>query len=477
MPVTGHELTICDYGQMYATRSSVEPSCSQLVLQGAVDLAIPEIFCDFTADKPGQSDQSQHCGLRALGTPNSQGDGPHASRSTPESHRPSPPSANGDVTSPSAINPADMEQAIISSFETRTQDGKPTLPAAATADRTANISGEGVDGSDDLNLQYDRIASLVEGDSDENRSRAQANAIGTSATQSPLAQREMGQVASFGLLVNASMGSCPSGSHDLDMEADEVDVQGGFSISMDEDESDEDETEPRFVGVFSDTTFDPSLRHRPQPYSHSFNIQHGDFVDEENGLADLAMEDAGAEAWEVPASLTATNSLQPFSLLPSVSSAVSLDFPGVPPNQTAGLVNGSMHESPMLGDPHTIDMTIPEGVRLQHATPPQNIAWPFLPNGTHPMPLVEVEMFKEPDSFIPRLSPIPASNIFTSLSTSHSTFRPTSPSLSIADPVPAVPSGCRPIEGHKAVFESLDREVDSNPAVAAGFQHKSPPIR
>ena len=328
--------------------------------------------------------------------------------------------------------------------------------------------------SEDLNLQCDRFAPLVEGQSDGDGSHAYINTAETGATH------EVGQVSTevatppFGLLVKASMGSCPSGSHDLDMEADEVDMQGGFSISMDEDESDEDESEPRFV---TDTTFDPSLRHHPQLYSHSFNIQHGDFVDEENGLVDLAMEDAGAEAWEVPASLTATNSLQPFSLLPSVSSAVSPDFPGLPPNQTAGLVNGSMHESLMLGDPHTVDMMIPEGVRLQHAAPPQDIAWPFVPNGTHPMPLVEVEMFKEPDPFIPRLSPIPASNIFSSLSTSHSTFRPTSPSLSRADPVPAVPSACRPIEGHKGMFKSLKIEVDSNPAVAAGFQHKSPPIR
>ena len=488
---------------MYATSSNVAPSCSQPALRGAADLAISENFCNSTADEPSQSSSHQyrHYDLGALGAPDSQDDGPHASGaraanprprplspeacpakikplSAPEQHRPSLASANGDGTSPSVINLADMEQAIISSFETETQDGEPTLPAAATADRTADISGKGVNVSDDLNLQYDRIASLVERESDENRSHTHTNAVETSATQSPPAQREMGQdgnevvTPSFEVPGTASMGS--RGSHILDMEADEVGVQGGLSILMDVDESDEDESEPRFV---SDTTFHPLLSHHRQPYSHGFNIQQDDLVDEENGSADLAMEDAGAETREITASLTAINSLQPFPLLPSVSTVAHANFAGVPFNQTTSLVNGSMHESPMLGNPYTLDMTISEGVRLQHAAPPQDNAWPFVPNGAHPMPLVGVEMFNEPDPFIPRLPPIPPSNIFASLATSHSTFRPTSPSVSKAGPIPAVPSACRPTEGHKGVFKSLNREVDSNPAVAAGFQHEEPPVR
>ena len=486
---------------MYATSSSVAPSCSQPVLRGAADLAISENFCNSTEDEPSQSGSHQylHHDLGALGALNLQGDGPHASGaraanprprplspeawpvtikppSAQEPHRLSPPSASGDGSSRSTINCKNMERATISGLEASTQAGEATLPAPTAAGHTANI---GVNVSADLNPhQYGRNAPLVEEQSDGNEAYVRTNVVETGATQLPLAQREVGQVGTEVAMAPFDVpGTASIGSHNLDMEADEVDVQGGFSISMDVDESDEDESEPRFVGVLTNTTFDPSLRHHPQPYSHSFNIQHGDFVDEENGLADLAMEDARTEAREITASLTAINSLQPFPLLPSVSTVARAYFSGVPSNQTTGLVNGPMHESPMLGNPYTVDMTISEAVRLQHAAPPKDIAWPFVPNGTHPMPSVEVEMFKEPDSFIPRSPPIPASNIFVSLATSHSTFRPTSPFLSRADPVLAVPSGCRPIEGHKGVFKTLNREVDSNPAVAAGFQHKSPPIR
>jgi hypothetical protein len=49
----------------------------------------------------------------------------------------------------------------------------------------------------------------------------------------------------------------------------------------------------------------------------------------------------------------------------------------------ASLVNDSMHESPILGNPYTMDMTISERVRVQHATPPRDIAWLFVPNGAH----------------------------------------------------------------------------------------------
>jgi hypothetical protein len=63
------------------------------------------------------------------------------------------------------------------------------------------------------------------------------------------------------------------------------------------------------TGFWSDTTFGPSLDHHPRPYGYSLNIQQDGLVDEENGQADLAMEDAGTEAWGVAASLTATNSL------------------------------------------------------------------------------------------------------------------------------------------------------------------------
>src|SRR5882757_9677104 len=83
LPATGHELAIGDHGQMCATGSSAASSCSQAVLRGAVILAIPEDFCNSTADEPGQSDshQYQHIGLGDLDTLNFQKDGPRATES------------------------------------------------------------------------------------------------------------------------------------------------------------------------------------------------------------------------------------------------------------------------------------------------------------------------------------------------------------------------------------------------------------
>ncbi len=504
LPATGHELTICDHGQMCATRSSSASTRSQPVLRGAVDLAIPENFC--TADEPSRSDshQYQNVGLGALGTLNFQEDGPHASKaratesqsrptspnlwpapikspSAPEQCRPFPLAADGGDTSRSTINSNKLKLVITNGLETGTQDGEATQPAAAAADRTAKVSGEGVRVSADLNLQCDRKSPLVEGQSGGNGPRVRTSIVEADATQLPLAQREVGQVGTgvatlpFRLPVNGSTNWCLRSSHDLDMEEDDVDIEGGFSIPM---PMDEDESEPPLVGVWSDTTFDPSLAYNLYPHRHNLDIQRDDLVGEDNGQADLAMEDAGAEAWEGTASLTATNSLQPFSWIPLfVPSTLHANFPGVPSGQTVALVNGSMHESPMLGSPCAVDAMISEGVGLPHSAPPQDISWPFVPNGTPDLPLVEVKLFKEPDYFIPRLSPTPVSNIFASLATNHSTFSLTSPPESRAGPIPVPLSTCRPTEGHQGEFKGLNREVGPNPAVSASFQHRASPLR
>ena len=508
LPATGHELIIGDHGQMCATRSNMASSCSRAVLREAVVLAIPEDFCNSTTDEPGQSDshQDQHIGLGALRTLKFQKDGPHASRaraiesqspplspnvwpapiespsapstpSTPEQSRPFPPSADGCDTDRSTIS---EKLAITNGLET---GGEATRPAAVPVDSTGHVSAVGVDLSADLNLPCDRKYPLVEGQNDGSGSYLHTSAIETDATKLPVAQREGGQVVTevatlpFGLPTNGSMNWCLRSSHDLDMEEDEVDIEGGFSIPMSMDE-DEDKSEPRLVGVLSDTTFDPSPAYHLHPYSHNLDIQQDDLVGEDNGPVDLAMEDAATEAWEGTASLTATKFLQPFSWIPPfVSSTPHANFPGVPSSQTVALVNGSIPESPMLDSSCAVDATISEGVVLPRAAPPQDIAWPFVPNGTTPSSFVEVGLFKKPDSFIAGLSPVPVSNIFASLDTNHSTFPPKLQSESGAGPIPVPLSTCRPTGEHQGEFKGLYREVGPNTTVSAGFQHESLPLR
>lgn len=489
---------------MCATGSNVASSCSQAVSREAVALSKPEEFCNSTADEPGQSDshQYQHIDLGALGTSNFQKDGPHASRaratesqsrplspnvwrapikspSAPEQFQPFPPSADDCDTDRSTIS---EKLTITNGLETGTLDGEATQPAAAPVDSTGHVSAEGVDLSADLNLPCDREYPFVEGQSDGSGPYLHTSAVETEATQLPLAQREGGQVVTevatlrFGLPGNGSMNWCLRSSHDLDMEEDEVEIEGDFSIPMSMDE-DEDESEPRLFSVLPDTTFDPSPAYHLHPYSHNLNIQQDGLVGEDNGLADLAMEDAGMEAWEGTASLTATHSLQPFSWIsPFVSSTPHANFPGVPSGQTVALVDGSMHESPMLGSSCAVNATISEGVVLPHAAPPQDIAWPFVPNGTTPSPFVEVGLFKRPNHFIPTLSAVPVSNIFTSLATDHSAFPSTLPSESRPDPIPVPLSACRPTGEHQGDFKGPNREVGPDPAVSASFRHEALPL-
>ena len=506
LPATGHELTTCDSGQMCAASSSAASSCMQTTPQGAADLAISAVLCSSTADEASRLDphQHQHTGLRTLGTFNSQGGGSHVSgvgategRSrapspevrpapiksspTPDEHRPSPLFADGDNIGRGTETLKYMERAITSGLETGTQDGETTVPAPVAADRAANISGEGVNVSDHLNLQHDKTAPLVgaHGDKDGLHEHTSSNELG--ATRLLLAQREVGQAGTevatlpFGL---PSMNSYRSHSYDLDTESDVGDVQGEFSIPMDEDE---DEVEPAFgVGGLSNTTCDRFLAWHPDLYGHSLNIQQDDHVGEDNSAMDLAMEDAATEARIAIPSVTATESLQPFSWIPSsVSSAFHASFPGVPYQQTAALVNGPTHviESPTLGNPFAVDMTISEGGGLQYAVHPPDIAWPFVPNGTDPLPSMEVEMFKELEHFIPRPSPTPVPSIFASQATGHLSLPPTSSPASRAGAVPASPSTCGPIGEHNDEVKGPSREVDLGLAVVDSVQHNAPPLR
>ena len=471
------------------------------MLQGAADRATPTNLCNSTADEPNRLD-SQHSDLESLCAFNFQGDGPHVTGVTvtkprarapspevrpapikslpaPNKHRTSPLFTGGDNTSRSTVANNQMERAITSGLETGTQAGESTLPAPVEVDRTANIPGEGVNAPDDLNLN----APLVERHGDQDGLHEHTRAIEMEATQLPLAQREVGQVGMlpFGLPVNASMASYRGQSHDLDTESDLEDMQGGFSVPMDEDEGEVERSFGVGVGGLSSTTCDPFLAWHPHLHGHSLHTQQDDHVGEDNGPVDLAMGDAGTEPGIAIPSVTATKSLQPFSWIPpSASSAFHASFPGVPSSrfhQTAGLVSGPTHvmESPMPGNPFAMDMTVSDGGILQHTAPPPDITWPFVPNGTHLLPSVEVEMSKEPEHFIPRPSPTPVSSTFATQVTGHLSHPPTSSPR--AGPVPAPPSTCRPAERHNDEVKGLIREVDPRLAVVDSVQHKTPPLR
>ena len=124
---------------------------------------------------------------------------------------------------------------IIDGLETGAYDNGATLPDTVAADRTANTSGEGVDVSDDFNLQYDRTAPLEEEHSDEEEPPVRFTAIEMDATQLLLAQREVGQDGAelatipFGLQLNASIGSYHGHPHDLALEANAGDRQAVYS--------------------------------------------------------------------------------------------------------------------------------------------------------------------------------------------------------------------------------------------------------
>ena len=392
-------------------------------------------------------------------------------------HQPFPLFADGDNLSRSTANDKKMKRAIIDALEIGTYDNEAILPAPVAADRTANKLGEGVDVLDDLNLQYDRTAPLEEEHSDEEEPPVRFNAIEMDATRLLLTQREVKQVGAelatlpFGLQVNASIDKYRGHPQNLDIAAGSGDRQGVFSAPMDEDD-----LESSF-GVLPNTTFDPALAYHSHLDNHGLNIQQDDLVGEDNSPVDLAMEDAGPEAGAAIAFVTTTKSLEAFSWIPpSISSAFHTIFSGVSSTQTAALANRSTHvmESPVLDNSYAVDMTISEGVRLQHVVPPQDIAWPFASNGTQPLPSVEVE---KPEYFIPRLSPAPVSSAFASQATSHPTFPHISSPASWTGPVPVLPSTRRSIEEHEDEAKGFNSEVDARPAIVADVQREASPLR
>ena len=482
---------------MCAARSSAASACKQTTLQGAAFLAIPADVPGSTTDEPSRLDthQHQHSGLGALGalnygtsltepqpcaSPPDVWPAPMKSSSTTGEYQPLPLFADGGNINGSTEDTSKLEQAITDGLETGTKDGETALPAPVAADRTAKIStsGKRFDLFDKLKLQHYRNAPPVEWHSDEEE-EPHTGAIGVDAPPSLLAQREVRQVGAklatlpFGLRVDVSIDSYSRRPHYLDIEADR---QEEVSIPMDEVE-----VEPSF-GILSNTTFDPELAYHPHPYDHSINIQKDDLVGEDNNLVDLAMEDAGTEVEKGMASVTTTRSLQPFSWVPpSASSAFNAIFTGVSSTQTAALVDGSTRGmvSPILDNPYAMDMTTSEGVRLQHAVAPRDIAWPFVHSETQPSPSVKLELFKEPAYFTPMLSPAPVSSISDSQATSHSTstFPLESLPASRAGPVPVLPSTFRSIEEHECEVHGLNREVGPRPTIVASIQHKASPLR
>lgn len=334
-----------------------------------------------------------------------------------------------------------------------------------------------------------RGAPVIEAHSDENRPTAYTT--GVDATQLIVAEREKARVrvnaevdgllSGLRLLLDAPTDSDPRVPYDPDMDADQVDMQVDFSISVDKDG---DEVEPWF-GDLSNTYLDPSLAFQPLLYSHGPNIEQDDRIVEDIGpgfVADSVMEEARLELWMADASVTATQALQSFPWAPpSVSDASHTIFPGVPSSltqMTAALKSSEpVFQHRMLNDPYAVNTTIPEETRLPQDTPLQDIAWSFTADEVHPSPPVEVRLANEPHSAHARLSPTPVPSVFTSQITSHSSFPPLSLPTSRVDPTPVSPSTCRPIEGHKEGVKALEEEIDPEPVVAVAVQREASPPR
>jgi len=118
-----------------------------------------------------------------------------------------------------------------------------------------------------LNLQCDRKSPLVEGQSDGNGPRVRTSVVEAGATRFPWPKGRRDKWVTtlpFGLPVNGSMNWCLRSSDDLDMEEDEVDIEGPSQSPCPWTRT--DESEPRLVGVL--------VRHQPSTH-HSPTIFHG----------------------------------------------------------------------------------------------------------------------------------------------------------------------------------------------------------
>ena len=486
---------------MGISRSNTAPSWHKEVSTRAADLAIPASLHSSAAAVPGQElHQYEGNNIRALSVVHTKDDGsrsPKASATQPRSRSSSPQVRSPPIALPSVISTPSKCQPLLlisgdeetrtinlsrlgGTSETRSQsyEGK-QLPSTLEADHTADASGDGVDGSEDV--KSDRSAPPIEDRNDENELRTYTNTVGLAgldATPLIVAEGMISRVGDETRLPSSWLvhprTHIPGFPYDTDMGER---MQGDFSIPMDEDE---DELEPSF-GVVSNTTFDPSLAYQPQPhsYSHGLNTEQGGLIVEDietEFVADSAMEDAGMESWEVEATAT-TEALQPFSWMPpSVFGAFHAIFPNVPSTQMTASVNPALHvlEPPTLSDPYAMGSAIPEGSILQQVASPQDIPSLFVPDGTHTSPSVEGELFKGSEYIVPNLSNTPSSNVSAGQTTSCSF---TSPTLSRAGPVPFSPSIPEHIEQYKEENLNLDEEMDPKLGVAASFQHGTSPLR
>ena len=334
-----------------------------------------------------------------------------------------------------------------------------------------------------------RSAPLVEAHSDTNGQPENISTTGTSvgATQSTVAEREEAkvrvntQVASppSRLRVESVPDSYPKCPHGPNMQVDQVDMQVDFSGPTDKDE---EKSEPSF-GILSNTAFDPLLAYpaQPQSYSHGPSTEEGDSIIEGTGptfVADSVMEDARTEPWKADVSVTAAETLQPFSWVPSsISDAFRATFPGVQfaRTQMTPFFNGSLPvlQYHPLSDQYAMDTTISEDTRLWQGTPPQDIPWSLGSDGVHPSPSLEVGSPKEPQYVYAKHSSTPVLSDFASQTTSGPSLPPPSPPGSRIGPVPVLPTFCGPTDGHQGEVKYLGEEVGPEPAVVVGLQRET----
>jgi len=409
------------------------------------------------------------------------GASPPATPTTPI-HRASVQFADG-VHTTCVGNPGLLEQAAVPGGPEIKEAGIQGIPVLTSP------RNEGAISASQGKVDEIRGAALVEAHSDPDIPQIYASTTGTGvcATRSTVAEWE-----EAGVRVNTEAtrppsrppvdghtDSYPGSPYDPNMEVDQVDMQVDFSGPMDKDE---DKSEASF-GVLPNTTFDQLVNYSAQPllYSHGPSTEEGDPIIKDVGPtfgADSAMEDERTEPpWKADVSVTATETLQPFSWVPpSISDAFHATFPGVQFARTQMTTfNNSLPvlQYRPLSDPYTVDTTTSEDTRLWQVASPQDIPWPLVSDGVHPSPSVEVGLSKEPQPFYAKHSPTHVLSAFSRQTTSCSSFHPPSPPMSGVSPVSVFPPLFGSIEGHKEGVKAFEGDVDSESAVVQ--REASPP--
>jgi len=383
------------------------------------------------------------------------------------------------------VNLGTVERAAISGGPETVGAEDKKVPLLARIEGAVGVSPENVDNVSDT--------PLIKAHSDENGPYMHTNttSAGADATQWAAAERGKARVQvntqaarlRSGSLVGAPTGSHPRGLYDPSILADQMGAQVDFSTPMDKD----DDKEPPF-GVLSTTTFHPLLAYQPQLDSHGLNVEENDPIieDIDSGfVTDSVMEDARTESWQAAMSVRsrATRTLQPFSWVhPPTSGAFHAIFPGAPfaNTRTTGLISGSLpvFQHRTLNDPYAVDMAPSEEAIMQHAGPPQDIAWPFVLGGmVHALPPVEVGLSQGLQSNYAKYSSTSGPSVFATQTTSHSPFPSPSRPPSRVDPVPVLPSTCRHIEVHVEEVNDLEGGIVPEPVIAASAQREVSPLR